>query len=61
MHNFVHVVHRDIKYYNLLIYKNGDLKITDFGLSSICQNFDKFTSTVGSRAFMAPELFRGFL
>lgn len=55
------MVHRDIKYYNLLIYKNGDLKITDFGLSSICQNFDKFTSTVGSRAFMAPELFRGFL
>ena len=48
------ISHRDLKPQNLLLDKNGDLKISDFGLSTM-----SITSKtiVGTQAFMAPELF----
>lgn len=47
------VVHRDIKSHNLLLDKEGHLKLCDFGLVS---NRDP---TAGTPQYMAPELLRG--
>ena len=40
IHNFANVVHRDIKPENLLIDKNDNLKIADFGISTIFENIN---------------------
>ena len=37
VHNYVKVVHRDIKPDNLLIDENDNLKIADFGVSQILE------------------------
>ncbi|KAI8994657.1 kinase-like domain-containing protein [Pilobolus umbonatus] len=51
------IVHRDIKPDNLLISKEGVLKIVDFGVSEIfVKGNDKLKKSAGSPAFMAPEL-----
>lgn len=55
-HKVAQVVHRDIKPENLLIDDNGDLKITDFGVSSLIENGnDQITNTAGSNYFFSPE------
>lgn len=52
------ITHRDIKPQNLLLDKNYQLKLTDFGLSKINENpNDTMTTTyVGTRGYQAPEL-----
>ncbi|KAJ4978808.1 hypothetical protein NE237_009588 [Protea cynaroides] len=53
------VFHRDLKPENLLIDENGDLKITDFGLSAITDQIrnDGLLHTVcGTPAYVAPEI-----
>ena len=53
------VVHRDIKPHNILMSKDGQVRITDFGIARIAgANEDSFTKTgtvMGTWAFMAPE------
>ena len=54
------VAHRDIKPQNLLLARDGSVKIADFGVSSeFTQNDDSVNNTAGSAAFMAPEICRG--
>ena len=51
------ILHRDIKTENILVFKNGMIKIGDFGISRILSDGELAQSIVGSPYFMAPELF----
>ncbi|KDP21108.1 hypothetical protein JCGZ_21579 [Jatropha curcas] len=54
------VYHRDIKPENLLLDENGDLKISDFGLSALFDQSRKqdglLHTTCGTPAYVAPEI-----
>ncbi|EEB08637.1 CAMKK/META protein kinase Ppk34 [Schizosaccharomyces japonicus yFS275] len=51
------IVHRDIKPDNLLLDKEGCLKIIDFGIAVQLDNKKEASKPTGTPAFMAPELF----
>ncbi|KAK3163348.1 hypothetical protein QOZ80_1AG0002460 [Eleusine coracana subsp. coracana] len=53
------VYHRDLKPENLLVDENGNLKVSDFGLSALkeCQKQDGLLhTTCGTPAYVAPEI-----
>lgn len=50
------VVHGDLKPDNLLMSAAGRVKITDFGSSHMFQRGDTMLRTMGTPAFMAPEM-----
>lgn len=55
---FVHlngIIHRDLKPHNILIDKDGRVKIADFGIAKLV-SLETQTSNVGTQKFMAPEL-----
>ncbi|MCH7771899.1 MAG: protein kinase [Bacteroidetes bacterium] len=55
------IIHRDIKSSNIMITKDGKVKIMDFGLAKIKGGTEltKIGSTVGTAAYMSPEQARG--
>ncbi|GFP81470.1 cbl-interacting serine/threonine-protein kinase 5 [Phtheirospermum japonicum] len=55
------VYHRDLKPENLLLDENGDLKISDFGLSALYENRSSdglLHTQCGTPAYIAPEVLR---
>jgi len=49
------VIHRDIKPANILLAKDTDIKISDFGAAQINTNQTTQVSGIGSPAYMSPE------
>jgi serine/threonine protein kinase/predicted hydrocarbon binding protein len=59
--NFLHscgLIHRDLKSLNLLVSKDFDVKICDFGLSRFIDRQNQMTNNIGTVSWTAPEIFQ---
>ncbi len=54
-----HIVHRDIKPQNIIISRDGKVKVTDFGIAKAATNETITSSTMGSVHYISPEQARG--
>ncbi|KAM3962727.1 STKc_myosinIII_N_like and MYSc_Myo21 domain-containing protein ninaC [Aphomia sociella] len=50
------VMHRNIRCSNILISKDGEVKLSDFGLSCKVNTLEKTNTNIGSPSWMAPEV-----
>jgi eukaryotic-like serine/threonine-protein kinase len=56
------IIHRDVKPGNIMIDRNGHVKVTDFGLARVLTGSARLTlepRSIGSPAYMSPEQCRG--
>eukprot|EP01065_Artemidia_motanka_P028835 TRINITY_DN344_c3_g1_i1.p1 TRINITY_DN344_c3_g1~~TRINITY_DN344_c3_g1_i1.p1 ORF type:complete len:625 (+),score=106.20 TRINITY_DN344_c3_g1_i1:120-1994(+) len=59
--HFYNVVHRDLKPENLLLDRDLNVKIADFGLSNLMRDGDFLKTSCGSPNYAAPEVISGKL
>lgn len=60
LHKDRHLVHRDLKPSNILMNRNGEFKITDFGVSAELDNtMEECATFVGTVTYMSPERLGG--
>ena len=54
------IVHRDIKPHNIMVLKNGSVKVTDFGIARMMSKGDTLTKeALGSVHYISPEQAKG--
>ncbi len=59
----LNIIHRDISPHNIMLSKNGDVKLIDFGIAkaSVGLHSTKVGTLKGKYAYMSPEQIRGFV
>lgn len=60
LHNVLKLVHRDLKLENIMLDKNMNIRLIDFGLSNVSKEGSYYFKTVcGSPQYSAPEMIMG--
>lgn len=54
-----HIIHRDIKPQNIIVSKNGNIKVTDFGIAKAASSNTLTSGAMGSVHYISPEQARG--
>ncbi len=54
-----HIIHRDIKPQNIIVSRNGNLKVTDFGIAKAATSTTLTSGAMGSVHYISPEQARG--
>lgn len=54
-----HIIHRDIKPHNIIISKEGKVKVTDFGIAKAATSETIASNSMGSVHYVSPEQARG--
>lgn len=54
-----HIIHRDIKPQNIIVSKNGNIKVTDFGIARAASSNTLTSGAMGSVHYISPEQARG--
>lgn len=54
-----HIIHRDIKPQNIIISKEGKVKVTDFGIAKVASSETITSNAMGSVHYISPEQARG--
>jgi serine/threonine-protein kinase len=49
------VIHRDVKPDNILVWRDGRVKLTDFGISKVVEKPILYTTVTGTPSYRAPE------
>ena len=55
-----HIVHRDIKPQNIMISREGKVKVTDFGIAKAASSTTITSTAMGSVHYISPEQARGY-
>lgn len=54
-----HVIHRDIKPQNIIISRDGKVKVADFGIAKVVSGNTYSSHAIGSVHYLSPEMARG--
>lgn len=50
-----HIIHRDIKPQNIIVSRNGNIKVTDFGIAKAASSNTLTSGAMGSVHYISPE------
>ncbi len=53
------IIHRDIKFENIFVSREGDFKLGDFGIARVIEAKNAGLSKKGTATYMAPEVYKG--